>query len=64
MAGFALSGVLTHLGWWAVIAAYRRSAERAADASDRRQSSPRSATTMLAVSALDALGTLTVFSGP
>ena len=36
-AGFALSGVLTHLGCGTVIRAYRRSAERTPDAPDRRQ---------------------------
>ena len=61
-AGFAVSGVLTHLGCGTVILAYRRAAEDADD-SDGRQSSPRSATTMLAVSALGALGALALFSG-
>ena len=62
-AGFAVSGVLTHLGCGTVISAYRRSAEDAAHAPDRRQPSPRSATTMLAASALGALGALAAFSG-
>ncbi|HYI56235.1 MAG TPA: DUF6796 family protein [Microlunatus sp.] len=60
-AGFAVSGVLTHLGCGAVILAYGRAVD--ADATDGRQASPRSATTMLAVSALGALGALALFSG-
>jgi hypothetical protein len=61
--GFALSGVLTHLGCGTVILAYWRAAERAVEATGGRLSSPRSATTLLAVSAFGALGTLAVFSG-
>jgi hypothetical protein len=61
--GFAVSGVLTHLGCGAVILAYRRTAEGVADVSDRRQPAPRSVTTVLAVSAVGALGALAVFSG-
>ncbi|HEY5784523.1 MAG TPA: DUF6796 family protein [Microlunatus sp.] len=62
-AAFALSGVLTHLGCGTVILAYRRAAERAADAAGGQRSSPRSATTLLAVSALGAFSALAVFSG-
>ena len=62
--GFAVSGVLTHLGCGRVILAYRQAAEDTADvAADRRQPSPRAATTLLAVSAITALGALAVFSG-
>ena len=62
-AGFALSGVLTHLGCGTVIrpTGGRRSTQRTPRTVG--SSSPRSATTMLAVSALGALGALAVFSG-
>jgi hypothetical protein len=62
-AGFAVSGILTHLGCGRVILAYRQATEDAAEVPDRRQSSPRSVTTMVAVSALGALGALAAFSG-
>jgi len=61
--GFAMSGMLTHLGCGAVILAYRQAAEDTADLVSDPQPAPRSVTTLLAVSALGALGTLAAFSG-
>ena len=61
--GFAVSGVLTHVGCGAVILAYRRTARGATDVSSGRRPAPRTATTVLAASALGALGALAVFSG-
>lgn len=60
---FAVSGVLTHLSCGTVILAYRRASETEVGLTDDPQPSPRSATTLLAVSAAGALSALAVFSG-
>ena len=62
-AAFAVSGVLTHLSCGTVILAYRRASETEHEPADDPQPSPRSATTLLAVSAVGALSALAVFSG-
>jgi hypothetical protein len=62
-AAFAVSGCLTHVCCATVVLAYRRSAETGTDPADGLRRSPRSATTLLAVSAVGALGALAVFSG-
>lgn len=59
---FAVSGVLTHLCCETVILAYRRAAETGIEPTYGPQPSPRSATTLLAMSAIGALGALAVFS--
>ena len=59
---FAVFGVLTHLCCGKVILAYRRAAEIRLEPTDGPQPSPRSATTLLAVSAVGTLSTLAVFS--
>ncbi len=46
-----------------VILAYRRAAEPGTEPTDGKQPSPRSATTLLAASAVGALGALAAFSG-
>lgn len=60
---FAVSGALTHVCCGTVILAYRRAAETGTEPADGLRPSPRSATTVLAVSAVGALGALAVFSG-
>ena len=61
-AGCAASGVLTHLCCGTVILAYRRALETGVEPTDGPQPSPRSATTVLAVSAVGALSALAVLS--
>lgn len=60
-AAFAVSGVLTHLCCAEVISAYGRASK--AEPSNNPLPSPRSVTTLLALSAVGALGGLAVFSG-
>ena len=60
---FAVSGVLTHVCCGTVILAYRRAAEPGTEPTDGKQPAPRSATTLLAASAVGALGALAAFSG-
>lgn len=60
---FAVSGALTHLCCGTVILAYRRAAVTGIEPSDGLRSSPRSATILLAGSAVGALGALSGFSG-
>lgn len=59
---FAVSGVLTHVCCGTVIQAYRRAAVTESQPADGTQPSPRSVTTLLAMSAVGALGALAVFS--
>ncbi len=61
-AAFAVSGVSTHLCCAAVISAYRRAAETGVEPSVGPRPAPRSATTLLAVSAVGALSSLAALS--
>ncbi len=61
-AAFAVSGVLTHVACGAVILAYRQASLTEAAPTVGSRSSPRSATSLLAVCALASLGALAVFS--
>jgi hypothetical protein len=61
-AAFAVSGVLTHLACGTVVLAYRQAALSEAAPIVGLRPSPRSATSLLAVSALASLASLTGFS--
>lgn len=60
--GFAVTGSLAHLCCGAVILAYKRLVEIEVDPHDGPRPAPRSATPLLAVSAVGALTALAIFS--